>query len=658
MNLKFLINRLFRMSPPEIVYRVGQKVQTGVERTLKDLYVFDTTVTEGTQKLFGSPIIFNDYKDLIRKADDLCENRFDIFALKQYQIKGKINYHLDYKSGYSAPRDIFGKNIDYRASDKIGDIKYIWELSRQLYLVPLALAYKFTKQAKYKDKFEDLLLEWITQNPFMLGVNWASSLELGIRLINWTICWHIIGDDINSELKTKWLDSVYRHCWFINRNLSAFSSANNHLLGEVAGLYIGSVGMPQFKASRKWTEKSYKVILRETQKQNYSDGVNKEQAISYQQFVLDFLILSGLTGEANNIKFPSDYWVVVENMLIYLAAIEDVNGNLPHIGDEDDGYVVDIMQKETGVYRSLLNTGAYLFKREEFLKDTGKIDNKALLLLNIGNIHIEEVNLTENQLPDSFKAGGYYILGTDFHTPKEQKLIFDCGNLGYLSLAAHGHADALSIYFSAGGYPIFVDPGTFAYHGDKKWRNYFRSTLAHNTARIDGKDQSLMAGNFMWGSKANARLIEYKPLGMAKGAQDGYKSLNDSVLHERKVDYLQDSREWRIEDFLNCEGKHSLELFFHIHPDCKVEVEEKEVKIHFSKGYCIFEKEEGIELKVYKGDEVIPLGWYSPSYGVKVPAPVLRLYKEINGSTKVVTKFTIMFDEPIMVETMSKQIKL
>lgn len=644
MNPRFLINRLLRMSPPEIAFRFAQKTQTKIEKTFKNIYSFDTKVIAGDPKLFNSPITFNDYDDLISKANNLCENRFDIFALKQYQITGEINYHKDYKSGNSAPNDVFGKSIDYRDSDKIGDIKYIWELNRHLFLVPLALAYKFTQQAKYKEKFEDLLLQWLTQNPFMMGVNWTSSLELGIRLINWTICWHILGDDLSSELKTKWLESVYRHCWFINRNLSAFSSANNHLIGEVAGLFIGSVAMPQFKVSRKWAEKSLNILIRETQKQNHPDGVNKEQAISYQQFVLDFLILAGLAGENNNIKFPSKYWFQVENMLVYLASIEDVYGNLPHIGDEDDGYVVDIMQKEIGAYRSLLNTGAYLFKREEFLKNSEHMDNKSLLLLNIGNISREEIKLVRNQLPDSFKAGGYYILGADFDTPREQKLVFDCGSLGYLSIAAHGHADALAIYFSAGGFPIFIDPGTYAYHADKKWRKYFRSTGAHNTVRIDGKDQSTMSGNFMWSSKAENKLVEYTSLVKVKGSQDGYKSLKDSVIHEREVNYLKDKMVWEVEDHIICKGKHSIELFFHIHPDCRVESNESELKIYFNKGYCIFEKDETVELQIYKGEEEIPIGWYSPAYDLKVPTSALRLYKEIEGSTKVVTKFTVLFN--------------
>jgi hypothetical protein len=655
----FFINRLLRMSPAEIIYRIGQKGQTRVERAMKDRYQFNEAVLEEKYKLFNEPVTFTDYSKIIKKADDVCANRFDIFALKDYQIEGKIDYHKDYKSGRSAPKHLFGKSINYRDSDKIGDIKYIWELNRHLFMVPLALACQHTKQSKYMEKFESLLTEWILQNPFMMGVNWSSSLELGIRLINWTICWHIIGDELKPELKKRWLDTIYRHCWFINRNLSAFSSANNHLIGEAAGLFIGSAAMPRFKASKRWRGRAYRILIRESMKQNYPDGVNKEQAISYQQFVLDFLILSGLAGEANGVKYPLKFWGIIEKMLDYLAAIEDAGGNIPQIGDEDDGYVVDLFQKEIGAYHSLLHTGAYIFKREEFLKgsmaaksnkrDNGDIDcmgpdYKTLLLLNIRNVHIEEVGLIPGNLPDSFTDGGYYILGADFHTPSEQKLIFDCGSLGYLSLAAHGHADALAVYFSAGGRPIFIDPGTYAYHADEKWRNYFRSTAAHNTVRMDGRDQSVMSGNFMWSSKAETEIIDYKGFTKAKGLHTGYKSFNDSVLHTRTVKYEKETDHWEIEDQILCEGSHNMEIFFHIHPECCVENTDEMLMIYFEQGCCLFEKDSRLELQIHKGDEAFPSGWYSPSYDVKVPTTTLRLFKSIKGPIEVATKFSIVFN--------------
>lgn len=667
MTKNFFINRLRRMSVAEILYRIVQKATDKAEKALLGRYRFDMSLLEDPSlpkkpvKLFSESISFADdnspvLRAIIEKADRLCENRFDIFALKDFQIRGEVDYHTDYKSGRSAPADVFGKSINYRDSDRIGDIKYIWEMSRHLFLVPLALAYVHTRQPKYLEKFEQLLSGWMDQNPFMLGVNWASSLELGIRLINWTVCWHLIEEDVRPELKKRWLDCVYQHCWFINRNMSRFSSANNHLIGEAAGLFIAGTAMPRFKESQRWREKARRILIRESVKQNYTDGVNKEQAIAYQQFVLTFLILSGLVGQANGIGFSADYWSIVGKMQTYLAAMEDVGGNLPKIGDEDDGFVVDLLLLSVA---GISSEGIYFTDvrpSDIYSADTRSTD-----------IYSTDIQPRSDRIPDAFKDGGYYILGTDFGTPTEQKLIFDCGSLGYLSLAAHGHADALGVIFSAGGSPILIDPGTYAYHADKKWRSYFRSTAAHNTVRIDGRDQSLMSGNFMWSSKAEAKMTEHESLTMVKGLHTGYAGLKDGVLHTRMVRYKSDAKEleaakykgtvenekgsgvWEIEDHLQCKGSHLAELYFHLHPDCRIEEAAAGqdaadgLKIRFAGGICRFEYDKAITLEIYHGNEELPLGWYSPSYDVKVPTATLKLSTPINGSIKITTRFSIVF---------------
>ncbi len=684
MTKNFFINRLRRMSVAEILYRVGQKAVDGAEKALLGRYRFDMSLPEEPVKLFSAPISLMDdnspdVRRILEKADRLCENRFDIFALKDFQINGEVDYHTDYKNGRSAPADVFGKSINYRDSDRIGDIKYIWEMNRHLFLVPLALAYAHTKQPKYLKKFEQLLSGWMDQNPFMLGVNWASSLELGIRLINWTVCWHLIEGDVRPELRKRWLDCVYQHCWFIGRNLSRFSSANNHLIGEAAGLFIGSTAMPRFKASKKWREKARRILIRESVKQNYPDGVNKEQAIAYQQFVLSFLILSGLAGQANGIGFPEDYRSIIGNMQTFLAAMKDVGGNLPQIGDDDDGLVVD----------PLLLSIAGISSSDIYSTDTSPANISPADIYST-DIHPTQSNSTDIQtrsdrIPDTFIDGGYYILGTDFGTPTEQKLIFDCGSLGYLSLAAHGHSDALAVIFSAGSSPILIDTGTYAYHADKKWRSYFRSTAAHNTVRIDGRDQSLMSGNFMWSSKAEAKMTEHESLTMVKGLHTGYTCLKDGVLHTRTVRYIGEanaseaekdkdtlkSKEtvndkesvndketvenskgagvWEIEDQIQCEGRHLVEMYFHLHPDCRIEEAAAGrdiadgLTIRFAGGICRFEFDSAMTLEIYQGNEELPSGWYSPSYDVKVPTVTLKLSVPINGSIKITTRFSIVF---------------
>ena len=88
------------------------------------------------------------------------------------------------------------------------------------------------------------------------------------------------------------------------------------------------------------------------------------------------------------------------------------------------------------------------------------------------------------------------------HTVHEKELIFvgNASPLGMPPLHAHGHLDAASFWLSVAGYEIFIDPGTYLYHSGGEWRRYFRSTAAHNTVRIDGKDFTKQTGDFMYGN--------------------------------------------------------------------------------------------------------------------------------------------------------------
>ena len=204
--------------------------------------------------------------------------------------------------------------------------KYIWEIEQRCFLF-LSHCYAHTKQPKYLEKFEELLSAWMDQNPFMMGVNWSSSLELGIRLINWTVCWHLVERDIRPELRKRWLECVYKHCWFIGRNLSRFSSANNHLIGEAAGLFIASTAMPRFKASGRWREKARRILICESMKQNYPDGVNKEQAIAITKVCYGLSGSLGTSGTGQRNQLSADYQSDhVEKCRPIYAVMEDAGG--------------------------------------------------------------------------------------------------------------------------------------------------------------------------------------------------------------------------------------------------------------------------------------------------------------------------------------------
>jgi hypothetical protein len=172
-----------------------------------------------------------------------------------------------------------------------------------------------------------------------------------------------------------------------------------------------------------------------------------------------------------------------------------------------------------------------------------------------------------------FPNGGYYVLATDRGGDDELLIVLDAGPLGLSLLNAHGHADALSIWLSYGGCEFLIDPKTFCYYTHPDWRSYFRGTGAHNTVRVDGLDQSVAHGPFLWHQAAHCQLERLNDQGeflCAEAFHDGYKRLSDPVIHKRGLRLAKTSRTLIITDRLECCGTHEMELFFHFAEKCEI----------------------------------------------------------------------------------------
>lgn len=648
-KLDWLWNRLKCMSVSEIGYRIYQKGHAKLQQ-----YGFfnakqppEPLISTSANAWLKASCAVN-RQAYTEKADQILKGKLRVFAM-DYVFHGAPRWNYDVSSDKSTPL-AFGKTLDYRDPDRFGDIKYVWEPNRHLHLATLAQAFALTGDEQYGDAIKRHLLSWFEQCPYPLGANWTSSLELGIRLINWSIAWQLIHsvsssfwDDLSGkQLKDQWLRSIYQHCHFINGHWSRYSSANNHLIGEASGLWVASVTWPYWPESEGWSDNARNILIEEALKQNGGDGVNKEQAISYQQFVLDFLLFSGLAARAAGRDFPPDYWGRIEPMIEFIASVMDVGGNVPMIGDADDGYVSGLSQ-EPGFcpYRSLLATGAVLFNRADFKAKAAVFDDKSRWLLGDGAEQIFAPLASDNKaLPvhTAFAQGGYYILGADFETNSEIKLLADAGPLGYLSIAAHGHADALAITLSVGGKEFLIDPGTYAYHTKKKWRDYFRGTSAHNTVRIDGLDQSVPGGNFMWIRHAQAECTDWRDNANETvfcGRHDGYKRLADPVTHSRNIRFDKRQRAFEVIDTLACEQAHTAERFWHFSEHCRVALlEDGTIRADNADRGIVIKPKQGVTAKIYRGDEAEPLGWISRSYAVQEPTTTVVWTNTVSGSSE------------------------
>ena len=669
-RLRWTLNRLRAMSAAEVGFRVRRKVQGTVERAGLGL-ALQTPPAAGTSGNAWVAVLPSHFDKSLytRAADRVLDGVFDVFALHNLDLGFPPRWNVDPKTRIQAPQG-FGKSIDYRDVGRVGDVKYLWEINRHLELVTLAQAWHLTGAEPYAHGCRTLLDSWFAQCPYPQGVNWCVSLEHAVRLVNWAFAWFLLGGERSTlftgaqgrEFRQRWLSSIYQHCHFIARHWSRHSSANNHLLGEATGLFIAATVWPLWPESKRWSARARWELTRGALEQTFPDGVNREQAIWYHHAVADMMLLAGLFARRNGIDLGGDYWRRLEAMLSFIASIMDVGGHVPAIGDADEGVLVrlapesaDGRRRQPGprdagaVFRSLLATGALLFGRPELALKAGRFDDKSRWLL--GDEPAESFELLtgsageELKLPvqRAFPEGGYFILGEAFETDREIRIVADAGPLGYLSIAAHGHADALAFTLSAGGKPLLVDTGTFGYGAGTRWRRHFKGTSAHNTVVVDGLDQSDYGGSFLWLNHAQAQAQAVDLTGEVQqlvAVHNGYRRLPDPVMHRRTWQYH--AATLTIIDELVCSGRHDIEIFWHFAPECSVSLQAAAIVVAERDGVrAELACPGGLAATVVKGQEQPPRGWFSSEFDVKVPTSTAVFAGAIHGNTTFRSRFRI-----------------
>ncbi len=562
----------------------------------------------------------------------------DLFGAWVTGDRSPGGWNRDPVSGVVSPM-VHGKFLDYRSSEIVGSARNVWEVNRHFQFVVLAQAWTVSRDAQYRDAALDMIRDWVRDCPYPLGINWASALESGIRLINWYIgsrllgVWRTGGNPVPG-----WLESIYLHCRFIWRNRSRYSSANNHLIGEMAGLYMASAAWPCWRESARWQRVARLTLESEARRQVHPDGVIKEQTVGYQMFVLQFLLLAGLTGESNGDGYSTGYWQTVRRMIGYLGSIADSGGHLPDFGDSDDGMAYKLGSRaQERRLDDLIALDAYLSGATPG-KPAGDSTAAWLATGFARPSNYPSGTLVHRQ---AFPSGGYFVLRHESAGREEVHAVVDAGPLGYLSIAAHGHADCLSLTLSLDGSQVLVDPGTYCYHDDVTWRDYFRSTAAHNTVRIDGIDQSEMAGPFMWLSKAEAHV---ESLGLSgdeqhvRACHDGYTRLADPVKHEREVRLDAAGASLAVIDRLDCAAPHRVERFWHFAEAFAVTVDGPG-RVVAESDRCTVEirAEAEHEISIHRGSLEPRAGWISRRFGALAPTTTVVFSGPVARSTTMNT---------------------
>ena len=557
-------------------------------------------------------------EQIVRQADRICLHQFDLLGYEDLVYGDPIDWHLDLVHGKQAPKVAFYK-IRYLEFDQVGDSKVTWELNRHQHLVTLAKAYRLTEDRRYADEIFLQWGHWHTENPYAVGINWASSLEVAFRSLSWIWMYKLLEETpaLPPEFRKEWLRAQALNGRYIERYVSTYFSPNTHLLGEAVALFFLGTLCPELSRAERWKSRAWAVILQEARRQVQSDGFHFEQSAYYHAYAIDFFLHAAVLASLNELAIPSEFEKTLERMLDALLLLGRA-GAPPHLGDDDGGRLFDPKRNRSEHLLDPLATGAVLFHRGDFKTAIRELPEETIWLL--GEHGVAEWDHLQEQPPalasTGLQSAGLYFLTT--RNPVGQ-LVIDAGSQGTQS-AGHSHADALSICLQSQGHALLIDPGTFEYVGDGPERDLFRSTAMHNTLRVDGVSQSEPAGPFAWQDLTRPKVerwIAGETFDLFVGSHDGYSRLEFPVVHRRWIFSLK-SGFFLVRDLAQGVGKHRLDITWHLGPEMRMRAEYLFGVKGASAGLAL------LSANRHGWAQEVRTDMWSPVYGKKEPITVLN----------------------------------
>ncbi|MDX3696341.1 alginate lyase family protein [Streptomyces europaeiscabiei] len=636
MSAGWYLRRLSRMGPREVGGRVGDAVRRRRWRTARPNCPsvggarFTAVLPAGTIAAVPPDAA----KRLVAEADRLMDGHAEYFGVDRDDLVDPDWFH-DPKTGRRAPGG-YAFDVPYRNEDAVGDIKQIWELSRHHHLTVLAAAYAITGDERYAERVAEHLRSWWAANAPLSGVHWTSGIELGIRLLSWVWIRRLLDGWPGAADLFEGNPVALQQIWHHQRWLAAFpsrgSSANNHVIAEAAGQSAAACAFGWFPSSARWRADALRSLARELRSNTFPSGLNRELATEYHGLVLELGLAAVAEADAADVPVPASIRLVLLRMTDALAAVVDNRLRPPRQGDADDGHGLVVDGAGTDRWGSLLATGDAVFGRLAWWPTVTGTDVRTPLLAALIRPYSKSGTAPAVSRPASrpahFADAGMTIL----RGPEKIWCRCDGGPHGFLSIAAHAHADALSVEVRHDGVDVLADPGTYCYHGQPEWRQYFRSTLGHNTLRLDGADQSVSGGPFLWTRHAHSRVLVADASDASDGGtvrwcaeHDGYRP----SVHRRRVELTAASQELRVVDEVR--GQHSprraAHLAFHLGPAIAADLVGSRAVLTWTRDgedrSATLDLPAQLSWRAHRGESDPSLGWYSAGFGRKEPTTTL-----------------------------------
>lgn len=333
--------------------------------------------------------------------------------------------------------------------------------------------------AEWIDKFIDEL------SDNLVGLD---PYPIALRGINWIKFISEHRGSIDNNRLQRWCNSLYSQYVLLTKKLE-YHLLGNHLLEDAYSLFVAAI---YFKDDTFY-RKSTKLLRQELEEQILPDGAHYEQSPMYHCILLERL-LDCCNFSFNNVWF--DGQMAFNDFLKDKAIL--MLGHLESISYQDETI-------------PLLNDSA----------------NDIAPMPQMLKMYAQRLGLAWHKIP--MKQCGYRKLKNN-----EMEAIADIGNITASYQPGHTHADTFNYELRIDGRPIVVDTGISTYNKTER-RQYERSTAAHNTVSVDGKNSSEVWGGFRVGKRAKVTVLRDDE-NYLEAMHDGY-----GCACRRKIELTADS---------------------------------------------------------------------------------------------------------------------
>jgi len=598
------------------------------------------------------------HADLLAEADEILAGKVRLFGGQPVPLRLEpptpLLHWIEYEWGIN-------KVAPDSPDETSADIKFVWEPARLGWTFTLGRAYFLTGEERYSEAFWKLLEVFLDANPAYLGLNWVSGQEVAIRVLALAFAGQVFADSPHAtpERVVRLMQAIAIHARRIPPTLVyARSQNNNHLLSEAAGLYTAGLALPGHPSAARWSRLGWDWFQRGLRSQIAEDGAYCQHSSNYQRLMLQLALWMNALAHQQGQAFPAESQRRLAAATDWLLRLLDRDsGGVPNLGPNDGADILPLAYCPNADYRPLLQAAGLAFLGERPV-ESGAWDELSLWLCqDIPSGKTAQTGLRQSNLRQS-----------------PHILLSPTGDSWAYLRAAHfsgrpGHADQLHLDLWWRGMNVAQDPGTFLYNAPPPWDNRLAGSDVHNSLTVDGQDQMLRFGRFLYLDQAQAQITageaaagelaagepadEARPGGWSRltARHNGYRRMD--LVHQRTVTALPTGG-WLVEDALlpsgmkrSPEQPHTACLHWLL-PDWPWQVETDEsdmqfivciesprgsLQIHLSVRGEVDQSLASTQLQIVRAGELLygcePVkptwGWNSSTYGSKMPALSVRL---------------------------------